>query len=489
MKTLLFEFCLAGNFNFYKRLIGLVVILTVLGVSNGYAQHQYPQYHPKTYPHLTPSNIKITPNIIVILTDDMGFSDVSAYGGPYETPHIDKLASQGIRFTRYFSPAPICSASRVGLLTGMEPGEWNMTSYEQTRKGNQRIKQTDYLDPVGPTIARTLKKAGYVTAHFGKWHMGGGRDVYNAPKFARYGFDEHASTYESPEPDPLLTATNWIWSPQDSVKRWERTAYFVDKTLDFLKRHKGTPSYVNLWPDDVHTPWVPNKTQQDRFPKGAFGEKNFSMVLKEYDRQIGRLMDGLKKLGMEKNTLIIFTSDNGPLPSFNGKRAGHLRGSKLSLYQGGVRLPFIVRWPGHTPQGRVDSTSVISGTDIFPTLASIIGIPMPSRFNFDGESRKEAFLGNPTQRTKTLFWEYGSHGDGEGYHYPKGRDRSPNLAVRQGKWKLLINYDGSDLQLYNMEVDPKETSNVLELHPKIANKLKEKLIQWRTNLPKLREYR
>src|SRR5699024_5485091 len=179
--------------------------------------------------------------------------------------------------------APICSPARVSILTGMEPSKWNITTFEQRMKGNRAADQAPYLNPIAPTIARTLKKAGYVTAHFGKWHMGGGRDVYFAPPFSAYGFDEHSSTYESPDPDPLLTATDWIWSPEDSIKRWERTSYFVDKTLDFLKRHKGTPCFVNLWPDDMHTPWVPNKQAQDVYPKGSWGEKNFKLVLKEYD--------------------------------------------------------------------------------------------------------------------------------------------------------------------------------------------------------------
>lgn len=448
-------------------------------------KNPYPQYHPETPPpHLSPATVQNNPNIIVILTDDMGYSDISSFGGPYKTPNIDRLAEQGLRFTNYFSAAPICSPSRVGLLTGMNPGEWNFTSYEQTRKGNRAVEQADYLNPIAPTMARTLKKAGYVTAHFGKWHMGGGRDVYNAPKFALYGFDEYASTYESPEPDPLLTATNWIWSPQDSIKRWDRTAYFVDKTLDFLKRHKGTPCFVNLWPDDVHTPWVPDKIQQDDFPKGSEGEKNFTAVLKEYDKQIGRLMAGLQKLGLDKNTLVIFTSDNGPLPTFDGRRSGQMRGSKLSLYEGGVQLPFIVRWAGHTPQGKVDSLSVICATDIFPTLCSIVGIPMPSRYKFDGESRKNVFLGDPSRRTKPLYWEYGRN-NGKYFHYPKGRDRSPNLAIRQGEWKLLMNYDGSDVQLYNVEVDNKEINNVVAQHPQVAEELKGKLILWRSNLPEL----
>jgi len=330
--------------------------------------------------------------------------------------------------------------------------------------------------------------------------MGGSRDVYNAPKFARYGFDEHDGTYESPEPDPLITATNWIWSPQDSIKRWNRTSYFVNKALDFLKRHKGKPCYVDFWPDDMHTPWVPNKQAEDVFPKGSQGEKNFELVLKNYDKQIGRLIAGLKKLGMYKNTLIILTSDNGPYPSFGGKRTCGMRGSKFSLYQGGTRLPFIVEWPGHVPVGKVDSTSVVSSTDIFPTLAAIVGVPMPSRFNFSGQNRKDVWMGNPSKRTKPLYWEYGSHGDkaayiypsrARGYHqggYEKSRDYSPNLAIQKGKWELLINYDGSNMQLYNLKADPDETNSVTELHQKIANMLKEKLILWRNNLPEFRHF-
>src|SRR5690606_5018622 len=185
--------------------------------------------------------------------------------------------------------------------------------------------------------------------------LGGGRDVKNAPGFKQYGFDEHASTYESPDPDPVITATNWIWSDKDSIKRWDRTKYFVDRTLDFLSRHKDKPCFVNLWPDDMHTPWVPEKDPEytGKYPMSPEKEAAFKLVLKEYDLQVGRLIDGLKKLGIEKNTIIIFTSDNGPLPTFSGSRAAGLRGSKLSLYEGGIRMPFIISWPGHIPAGTV----------------------------------------------------------------------------------------------------------------------------------------
>lgn len=493
-----------------KRVMGLLMIALALSFATGYAQNRhkknpYPQYHPRTRPHITTHTLRTTPNIIFILTDDMGYGDISADGGPYPTPNIDKLAAHGTLFTRYYSPAPICSASRVGVLTGMEPGDWNVYSYEGTRQASLAIHQATYLDPIAPTIARTLKKAGYETAHFGKWHMGGSRNVYDAPKFSRYGFDEHAGTWESPEPDPLITATNWIWSPRDSIKRWQRTGYFVDKTLDFIKRHKDQPCYVNLWPDDMHTPWVPDKEAQARYPDGTWREKQFKAVLKEYDKQIGRLITGLKKIGEYKNTLIIFTSDNGPYPTFGGKRTTGERGSKFSLYRGGIHMPFIVVWPGHVPTGRVDSTSLLSGLDIFPTLADIVGLPMPDRYSFDGESRMEVWFGHPSKRQKPLYWEYGSHGRKSAYIYPsktskgvgygspragyiKGKkaqsnNRSPNLAIQQGYWKLLINFDGSNMQLYNLKADPDESNNIVELHPRIVHTLKEKLIRWRNNLP------
>lgn len=476
----------------YEKLVPLVIVSLLTGALSGLAQsaqkeNPYPQYKPHEREGLKIPGAGATPNIIVILTDDMGYSDLSCNGGPYPTPNIDRLATEGTRFTRYYSASPICSPSRVGMLTGMEPSKWNITTFEQTTEGNKAADQAPYLDPLAPTIARTLKKAGYATGHFGKWHMGGGRDVYFAPPFPAYGFDEHSSTYESPDPDPLLTATDWIWSPEDSIKRWERTSYFVDKTLDFLKRHKGEPCFVNLWPDDMHTPWVPGKDQQDRFPEGANGEENFKLVLQEYDRQIGRLLDGLKALGIEENTIVIFTSDNGPLPTFGGRRSGHKRGSKLSLYEGGTGLPFIIRWPGHVAAGRVDTASVVSSLDIFPTLASITGAPMPSRFSFDGIDRKAVWLDHPSGRRKTLYWDYGSHGKQSAFNYPKGRDRSPNLAIRQGKWKLLINYDGSDMELYDLSRDPGELKNVAEAHKEVADSLKRKVILWRNNHPELKE--
>jgi len=415
------------------------------------------------------------PNIIFILTDDMGYGDVGCYGGKFVlTPNIDRLASEGIRFTQFSVASPICSPSRTGATTGMFPARWQITSYLQTRAGNRACEQADFLDAKAPSVARTLKAAGYATGHFGKWHMGGGRDVTNAPPITAYGFDEYASTWESPDPHPDITATNWIWSPHDKVKRWDRTAFFVDKALDFLRRHKERPCYVNVWPDDVHTPWVP----ADDAPKGDRPE-NFRRVLAEYDRQVGRLMAGLKELGIDDKTLVVFTSDNGPLPTFRGERAGGLRGSKLSLYEGGVREPFIVRWPGHAPAGQVDEQSVLNAVDLFPSFCAVAGVGVPPAL--DGEDVSAAWLGKPVSRAKPLFWEYGRNE--KAFKYPEGRDRSPNVAVRDGQWKLLVNADGTGAELYDLAADPKETANLATRHPEIARRLTEQALRWRKALP------
>lgn len=422
------------------------------------------------------------PNIIIILTDDMGFSDVATFGGKFvPTPNIDRIAREGLKFTQYYSAAPICSPSRTGLLTGMYPGRWNFTTYLDNKKHNKDAGQIDFLNPEAPTIARFFKNAGYATGHFGKWHMGGGRDVTDAPGFEKYGFDAHVSTYESPEPDAAITATNWIWSDKDSIKRWDRTRYFVDKTLGFLQQHKGQPCFVNLWPDDVHTPWVP-ETGTGKSSVKPQEEEALKLVLKEYDIQIGRLLDGLKEIGEDKNTIIIFTSDNGPAPRFDGRRTGGLRGAKASLYEGGIRMPFIIRWPGHVPADKTDETSVLTATDLLPTLAKISGVTLPESYKGDGIDRSALFSGKPSFRQKEIFWEYGRNNIA--YVYPKEPDKSPNLAVRSGEWKLLMNSNGSDVQLYNIVKDKNETTNLEAAQPKITSELKSKLMAWWHSLPK-----
>lgn len=159
------------------------------------------------------------PHILIIYTDDMGIGDLSCYNsGWVMTPNIDKLASRGLKFNQYYTASPVSSPSRTALTTGMFPSEWGINTFLHDRAGNARCEQFDYLDPAAPSMAKSLKETGYATAHIGKWHMGGGRDVTDAPQITAYGFDEYATTYEGPDPDPLITATNWIWELYDIRK-------------------------------------------------------------------------------------------------------------------------------------------------------------------------------------------------------------------------------------------------------------------------------
>lgn len=424
------------------------------------------------------------PNIIVLLADDLGWGDVGCYGGKVPTPQLDAMAREGTRFTQFYVASPICSPSRAAIITGQFPARWQITSYLQTRKGNAACEQRDFLDPRAPSLPRVLKSAGYSTAHIGKWHLGGGRDVTNAPKFAAYGYDLGYGTYESPEPHPDITATNWIWSPQDKVKRWERTRWMVDQTLEFLRKHKGQSCFVNLWLDDVHTPWIPSKEVQDDRPQRGDTRKNLRPVLIETDRQIGRLLAGLRESGIASNTLVLFLGDNGPLPTFQQERTAGLRGSKLSLYEGGVREPLIAWWPGRVPAGRVDTNSVLSTVDFLPTLAQLARAEVPRDAKGDGDDFSPALSGKSVTRAKPLFWEYGRNN--KSFGLPGiAENRSPNVAMREGDWKLLVNADGTRAELYDVLRDPNETRNVAADRRELAERLTRAALAWRKSLPSL----
>jgi arylsulfatase A-like enzyme len=426
------------------------------------------------------------PNIVIILADDLGPGDLGGAVAP--TPNLDRMAREGTRFGRYYAAAPICSPSRCGLLTGQFPARWRITSYLQTRAGNRACGQADFLDPAAPSLPRALKAAGYATAHIGKWHLGGGRDVVDPPRFAAYGYDLGLGTYESPEPHPDLTARDWIWSAADPAKRWDRTRWMTDRTLDFLRSHADQPCFVNLWLDDPHTPWVPSAEDQQATPDGRANGKadtpaRLKGVMVELDKQVGRLLDALRERKGDRPTIVLFLSDNGPLPPLpDQKRTVGLKGSKLSLYEGGIRLPFIAWSPGLIPAGRSDETTVLAAVDLFPTLCRLAGTPMPPGYASDGEDRSEALLGtaSPT-RIRPLFWEYGRND--EAFGYPAKRNRSPNLAVRDGDWKLLVNADGTHAELYNVARDPNETTDRATVEADLARKLTDAALAWRRALP------
>lgn len=433
-----------------------------------------------------PAARAVQPNIVLVLADDLGPGDIG--GGVAETPNLDRMASEGARFGRYYSASPICSPSRCGLLTGQFPARWRITSYLQTRAGNRACGQADFLDPGAPSLPRALKAAGYATAHVGKWHLGGGRDVESPPKFAAYGYDVGFGTWESPEPHPDITARDWIWSAADPVKRWERTRWMTDRTIDFLREHPDKPCFVNLWLDDPHTPWVPSAEDMKPGENGeATGRENTPARLKgvivELDRQVGRLLDFLRERKSDRPTIVLFLSDNGPLPPFPGQaRTGQLRGSKLSLYEGGIRLPFFAWGPGIIPAGRDDDVTVLAAVDLFPTLCHLAEAPLPEGYAPDGEDRARALLGEESaSRPCPLFWEYGRNE--KSFAYPAAKNHSPNLAMREGDWKLLVNADGSGAELYDLSRDRNEATNRAADEPEVTKRMTEAVLGWRKSLP------
>ena len=421
------------------------------------------------------ANAASNPNVILIYVDDMGIGDIGCYGGRFApTPNIDRLAHDGLLFNQYYSAAPVSSPSRSAVTTGRFPLTLGINTYLSDKRMNRNCEQRDYLDDKNPSMARAFQNSGYATAHIGKWHMGGGRDVTDAPSIKNYGFDEYISTYESPDPEPEITATRWIWSDKDKIKRWKRTEYFVDKSIDFIKRHKDGPFFLNLWPDDMHTPWVPESLAGKRGQWET--QEAFIPVLAELDKQIGRLIDALDEMGLSENTIVIFTSDNGPAPSFDALRSARLRGTKNSLYEGGIRMPFIIKYPKKIKGGNVNNNTVLCSVDLYPSLCDIAGIKQEKGYKGDGENLSKALLGkSESERKQDLMRNFGRN---KHFASPRKYDRSPHLAIRSGKWKLLVNVDGSDEQLYNMDVDKYELNNVAKQYPEIVSNMKHKVCEW-----------
>ncbi len=454
-------------------------------------------------------------NIVFILIDDLGYGDLSCFrdlgvarqdASPVDhypiTPNIDRLAVQGIRLTQFYVASPICSPSRVAVTTGRYPAASLINSYLNDRASNRRHGMRDWLDPTGNCIARIFQESGYATAHFGKWHQGGGRDVGDAPLPTAYGFDESLVSFEGLgdrilPPGRLSDQSERLGRGRIMrVNKCEQTRIYVDRCIDFMERNCDRNFYVHLWLNDVHDPHEPEPGAAERFEAVSENpfERKFFAVLTEMDRQIGRLVDRVDSLGLAEKTLIVLTSDNGPTawPWYNkagwnppGSTAG-FRGRKWSLYEGGIRMPLIARQPGAVPQGLVNRESVMSTVDLLPTFASAAGIDLKGKVQeLDGENMLPALLGENTKRSKPLYWEYGR---AEFYLKPAlESDASPNLAMRVGEWKFLINADGSRPELYRVgargEID--EYENVAPEFPHVAERLKAELLAWRRSLPEI----
>ena len=434
------------------------------------------------------------PNIVMVFVDDMGWGDLSCFGNrEAKTPHIDRLAAEGLRFEQFYVNSPICSPSRCALMTGQHPQRWRITSFLNNRADNERRGVAQWLDPQAPMLPRLLKQAGYATGHFGKWHLGGQRDVDDAPPIKAYGLDESLTNFEGMGPKllpltlkPGESKPGRIWAdaerlggPVTWMQRSGITGGYVSRALEFVRRatEAQQPFFINVWPDDVHSPfWPPVETWGDGGKR-----RLYLSVLEAMDRQLGALFDHVRGTpALRDNTIVLLCSDNGPEKGAGS--AGKFRGTKATLYEGGIRSPLVVWAPGLMEKGRagtVNRTSVFAAFDLAPSLLAIAGVRTPADVTFDGENLSAVLLGADTaSRRAPLCWRR-----------PPDRKQAfgsgplPDLAIREGHWKLLCGYDGSKPELHDLAVDPGEAENLAARHPEVVARLTQAVLAWNEALP------
>lgn len=434
------------------------------------------------------------PNLVLVFIDDVGWGDFSCFGNKHvQTESIDRLASEGIRFTQFYVNSPICSPSRVAISTGQYPQRWRITSYLSNRKHNEERGIAQWLDPTAPMLARFLQQQGYATGHFGKWHMGGQRDVGEAPLITDYGFEKSLTNFEGLGPRVLAMKDAYDGSPVKPhtlgsdklgdpneityVDRSLVTQSFTSAAIDFAKRavDEGKPFYINIWPDDVHLPFFPPKARRGDGSK----RKLYRGVLDTMDEQLGVMFEYIRNTPtLRDNTLVLVCSDNGP--ELGAGSALPLRGYKTHLYEGGIRSPLVVWGPGFVaPEsaGEKNESTHFSAIDLAPSLLGLVDIGAEA--DFDGEVLTDTLLGKSSKsRTKPIF-----------FRRPPDRDSfygiadCPDLAVRHGKWKLLCEYDGSDVQLYDLANDAGESNNVAASNQAVATQLADDVVKWHESMP------
>lgn len=420
------------------------------------------------------------PNIIFILADDMGWQDAACYGHPYaKTPNIDSLAAKGTRFTQCYATGVTCCPSRTGFMTGKFPATF--AKYPAGAGFGDRV-----------TVTELLKKQGYATGHFGKWHIG------PETKPGTYGID-------------LINVDEGETGGKKKAKSEDgRDARIYDRAIRFIEEHKEGPFYINIWDHIVHHPVNPSKAVLDAFGPLNVDESKFPpqmgekfalckqlggdvsthmraylAELKSMDDQIGELLNRLDQLGLRDKTMIVFSSDQGPAnPRDPGTDklsevrlnamgcCGPFRGGKHSQHEGGVRIPLIVSWPGHVPVGRVDEKSVLCGVDWLPTLCTITGVKIDTK-DFDGEDASAAWLGNREQlRAKPIIWKTSAEGS--------------VATIREGQWKYHAakNLKRGEVELFDLASDPGESNNLADKNPDVVRRLATKLNAWVAGLPK-----
>lgn len=443
-----------------------------------------------------PAHAAEKPNVVMVFIDDMGWSDLSCFGNTEAaTPHIDRMAKEGLSFNQFYVNSPICSPSRVALSTGQYPQRWKITSYLAERVNNEKRGMAQWLDPKAPMLAKMLKSNGYATGHFGKWHMGGQRDVGEAPLITEYGFDESLTNFEGLGPRLLglcygpggklvarhgLGSQNLGHGPIHWHDRSVLTEGYTTAALDFVKKAaaKKQPFYLNLWPDDVHSPFFP---PQDKRRKGG-KRRHYLSVLEAMDAQLGVLFDHIRSdEKLRKNTIVLICSDNGPEPKAGSAKP--LRGVKGGLYEGGIRSPLIVWAPGLLnidAAGTRNQKSVLAAIDLTPSLLAITKTEAPANYQPDGVDLSSTIMGKEQGlRKKAIFWRR-----------PPDRKmdlatKKPlsDLAMREGRWKLLCDYEGGRPQLYDIEKDPEESENLATKKPDLVIRLSKAAVAWSESMP------
>ena len=405
------------------------------------------------------------PNIVVFLADDMGWGDMHGNGNEKViTPNLDKLASQGVRFTQAYSACGVCSPSRSAVLTGRTPyrnGVWRHLS----GNGPAHLRASEITYP------ELLKKAGYQTVHVGKWHLLS-KNQFNIAEFPQpdaHGYDYWFYTHNNAAPSHK-NPENFVRNGKPVGKIEGYSAQIVaNEGIHWLDtcRDASKPFVMSVWTHEPHKPVATDP----RFKKLYKGDPNADYLgnITQMDFAVGQMMDALDERGLTENTLFIFSSDNGPEGSVSRKKGkpeggstGGLRGRKRNDYEGGIRVPMVVRWPGKIKPGTVSDVPVI-GSDIFPTVLDACGVALPSDRTIDGVDMTPAFANKSLTRPIPMFWRT---------HVSGPEDR---VAMRIGKWKVVVDETMTDFQLYDIENDRAESHDLAKEMPEKVEELKKKV--------------